>query len=275
MKVGLLAGSGNLPHAVIQALKESGHEVFIASLDSNNALGAEASSYSLGEFGKITKAFKTNNVTHVCFAGNVARPDFKKLRPDFKTLTKLPGAIKAAKNGDDALLTYVVKTFESDGFEIIAPQELCKGLLMPVGNLGALSLTKAHRDDAQKAMEIALEIGKLDIGQGAVVCRGLVLAVEAQEGTDAMLTRVAGLPIDIRGSVKSRAGILAKMVKPGQEKRVDLPTIGPRTIELAADAGLAGILVEAESAFVIDREAVIAAADALGLFVVGLPPAES
>ncbi len=275
MKLGLLAGSGNLPKAVIEAVKEAGNTVYVANLSNDHGLGETGDVYALGEFGKITKDFKKHGITHVCFAGHVSRPDFKKLRPDFKTLTKLPGALKAAKEGDDALLSYVVSTFERDGFEIIGPQDICKNLLMPIGSLGKQNLSKRHRDDAEKAITTALEIGKLDIGQGAVVCNGLVLAVEAQEGTDAMLQRVADLSDDIRGSAQSRKGVLAKMVKPGQETRVDLPTIGPTTIELAAKAGLAGVLVEAGSAFVINQAAVAEAADSYGMFVVGLPPANS
>lgn len=275
MKIGLLAGDGDLPKAVLTAVRQDGHDIFVARLGAALELDAEGASFALGEFGKITKAFKKSGVTHVCFAGNVARPDFKKLRPDFKTLTKLPGAIKAAKDGDDALLKYVVNTFEDEGFAVIAPQELCSSLLMTDGPLGAYSLTKEHRDDAEKAMKTALAIGELDIGQGAIICRGLVLAVEAQEGTDAMLRRVAELPEDIKGTDQARAGVLAKMLKPGQETRVDLPTIGPETIKRVAAAGLAGIIVESGNAFVLDKESVIAAADEAKIFVVGLPPAKA
>ena len=272
MKIGLLAGDGDLPKAVVAAARNDAHDVVIVQLSEGMELGPDGQFFSLGEFGKITKYFKKSNVTHVCFAGNVARPDFKKLRPDFKTLTKLPGAIKAAKDGDDALLKYVVKTFEHEGFSIIAPQELCRSLLMPVGALGSQKLVQKHRGDAEKALKTALEIGKLDIGQGAVVCAGLVLAVEAQEGTDKMLQRVAQLPADIRGEAENRKGVIAKILKPGQESRVDLPTIGPETIRLAAAAGLAGIILEADKAFVLDKEKVVEAADQFGLFVVGLPP---
>lgn len=274
MKLGLLAGQGDLPFAVIEGALKEGYEVCVASLEFAGEFKVESQQFGLGDFGKITKYFKKNKVSHVCFAGDVTRPNFKKLRPDFKTLTKLPGALKAAKEGDDALLRYVVNTFEKEGFSIVSPQELCQNLLMPVGHIGEVELSKSHRDDAEKAMKTALEIGKLDIGQGAVVCRGLVLAVEAQEGTDAMLSRVASLSVEIRGTDKVRAGVLAKMVKPGQETRVDLPTIGPETIRRAAEAGLAGIIVESGSAFVIRKGEVITAADAAGMFVVGLPPAE-
>jgi len=275
MKIGLIAGRGALPKAVVQGAKALGHEVCLAQIEGNEAPDLEAKTYRFGEFGKMTKDFRAKGVTHVCFAGNVARPDLTKIRPDFKTITRLPGAIKAARDGDDALLSYVVSTFEKDGFEVVSPQSLCENLLMPSGHLGQHKIETADREDAEKAMKIAREIGAMDIGQAVVVCRGLVLAVEAQEGTDEMLKRVAFLPSHLRGSAEQPAGVLAKMVKPDQEKRVDLPTLGPQTVRLASEAGLAGIISESGQAFVIDREEVAELADAARMFVVGLPPSES
>ena len=165
--------------------------------------------------------------------------------------------------------------FEKEGFSIIAPQEICQSLLLPQGIIGAVPLGPANRDDAKRACEIATKIGALDIGQGAVVCMGVVLAVEAQEGTDAMLRRIAKLPREIRGAPGARKGVLAKMVKPGQELRVDLPTMGPETVRLAAAAGLAGIVAEAGRCFVMEKERVIELADEAGLFIAGLPPASA
>lgn len=275
MKVALIAGRGDLPHAVIEGARTSGHDIFVAALQGFSVpedFPVEARAFGLAEFGKMTKAFKKLGCEHICFAGNVDRPDFKTLKPDFKGWQRLPGAMKAARSGDDSLLRYVLETFEKEGFKIVSPQELCQSLLLPSGNLGEVHLTQAHRADAEKACKIAAEIGRLDIGQGAVVCRGLVLAVEAQEGTDAMLERVATLPARLRGTAGAREGVLAKMVKPGQEDRVDLPTIGPKTIELAAKAGLAGIVAEGHQAFVMNRDEVIRMAEAEGLFVAGLPP---
>ena len=275
MKIGLIAGGGDLPEAVIQAAKEAGHDIFLAVIKGAAELerfSAQGQTFGIAEFGKMTRAFRKNDCTHICFAGKVDRPDFKTLKPDLKGLRKLPGAIKAAKEGDDSLLKYVVETFEKDGFEIVSPQAICKDLLMPEGHLGTVRLNKEHRDDTEKACKTAQAIGELDIGQGAVVCRGLVLAVEAQEGTDAMLDRIAALSDNIRGDEKGRAGVLAKMVKPGQEERVDLPTIGLSTVEKAAKAGLAGIAVEAGRCFVMDRHEVVAAANEAGLFIIGIPP---
>ncbi len=271
MKVGLLAGSGRLPNAVAAGALEQGYELYIAQVNGDKTIDAEGDIYGIGEFGRITKDFKAAGVTHVCFAGIVERPDFKRLKPDFKGLTRLPGAVLAARDGDDALLRYVVGSFEKEGFDVLSPQQLCASILAPAGHIGQHKMEKADRDDAEQAMKIAREIGALDIGQGAVVCRGLTLAVEAQEGTDAMLRRVATLPSDIRGTPDVPCGVLAKMVKPGQDDRVDLPTIGPETVRLAIAAGLAGIIVEAERAFVIDREELVTLADEANLFVVGLP----
>jgi hypothetical protein len=142
--------------------------------------------------------------------------------------------------------------------------------MLPSGPLGARASGDADRADIAKAIETARAIGMLDIGQGAVVCDGLVLAVEAQEGTDAMLQRVAELPADLRGTAERRRGVLAKVAKPIQEERVDLPTIGLATVEAAARAGLAGIVGVAGKMLVLDRDAVVRAADAAGLFVMGV-----
>ena len=274
MKIGLIAGGGALPLSVEHGAKQDGHDIFIcviAGFGAREDFSSDCDVVGLAEFGKISSLFKANGCTHVCFAGTVARPDFKTLRPDMKGLRYLPGAIKAAKLGDDSLLSYILNVFEQDGFEIIAPQDLCKNLLLPSGFFGDVKHAGTHRSDIEKACQTALSIGALDIGQGAVVCRGLVLAVEAQEGTDAMLRRVASLPDDLRGSSKKREGILAKMVKPGQETRVDLPTIGLETVKLVAAAGLAGIVAEEGRAFIIEKMAVIDAANEAGLFIAGLP----
>lgn len=275
MKIGLIIGGGDLPLAVLEGCKQAGHEVFIAAIagfaDQNHEMIKHAESFGLAKFGAITKAFKRENCTHVCFSGIITRPDFTALKPDFRGWQRLPGAIAAARQGDDALLSYILETFERDGFEIISPQKLCADILMPDGLLGDIKFDPKHRRDAEKACYIARNIGALDIGQAAVVCNGLVLAVEAQEGTDELLRRVAKLPEELRGTAKKPSGVLAKMVKPGQETRVDLPTIGLKTVELAIAAGLSGIVTEAGQSFVLDRANVTKIASEAGLFIVGLP----
>jgi len=275
MKIGLLTGQGQLPHHVISGAKAAQLEIISICFDGITEARnyqIEGQNFGLAEFGAITKYLKNNNCTHICMAGNLERPDFSKLKPDVKALKYLPGALSASKKGDDALLSYLMSIFEQQGFDIISPQELCQNLLVEEGYIGAIEATDAHKDDIVKACEIARDMGARDIGQGAVVCNGLVLAVEAQEGTDNMLQRVAKLPEAKRGRINQRKGVLAKMVKPEQDERVDLPTIGLKTVELAAQAGLAGIVVESGRAFFIDKLTAIKAADDAGLFILGLLP---
>jgi DUF1009 family protein len=271
--IGLIAGGRDLPLHVANSIEQMGDRLTVIEIDPDCPEGRfdGAERFPLAKFGKLLKVMKKSGVTHVCFAGTVGRPDFSNFKPDLSAMRYLPGTLKAAKEGDDALLRHVMGIFETRGFEVISAQELCQTLVLKAGPLGLHSISAEQRMDAQRAMEVANLIGEKDIGQGAVVTDGVVLAVEAQEGTDAMLERVANLPAAIRGNTMSRAGVLAKRLKPGQDNRVDLPTIGPRTVELAAKAGLAGIIADADEAFVIDRTETIRLADEHGLFIVGLP----
>lgn len=273
MKLGVIAGGGELPKLVVNSAKIDGNDIFVVAIKgfADVETFEDSTQAGIAEFGKIVKVFKKNKCTHVCFAGKISRPDFKTLKPDFMAMRHLPGAIKAAQKGDDALMRYLLNLFEKEGFEIVAPQDICKSLLLPEGVLGSVKINDIHSEDIRKACEIASRIGALDIGQGAVVARGVVLAVEAQEGTDVMLERVKKLPDEITGALDNRMGILAKMLKPGQESRVDLPTIGPMTVKKAAEAGIAGIVAEGGRAFVIDREIVIEQANQAGIFIAGLP----
>jgi DUF1009 family protein len=271
--IGLIAGGRDLPLHVAKSVEQSGERLTVIELDPDCPAGrfVGAKRIPLVKFGKILKTLEKSGVTHVCLAGLVGRPDFSSFKPDLSAMRYLPGTLKAAKEGDDALMRHVMGILEARGFEIIPAQTLCEALLLKPGSLGLHSIGVAQRADAQRAMEVAELIGQKDIGQGAVVAHGVVLAVEAQEGTDAMLVRVAQLPTALRGDALLRAGVLAKRLKPGQDRRVDLPVIGPKTVELAAAAGLAGIIADAGEAFVIDRAETIRLADEYGLFVVGLP----
>lgn len=274
-KLGLIAGGGDLPKYVLAGAKEQGVNVFtiiLSDFAKAEDYPENSQAFRLGDFGKLLKRLSQENVDSVCFAGIVKRPDFKTLRPDLGGVKYLPGVIAAAAKGDDALLRHVSSIFEGKGMPLIAPQEFCDGLLAPLGPLGKHDILEAHKMDAAQARTIAREIGRLDIGQGAVVAHGLVLAVEAAEGTDAMLSRISSLPDNIIGRESARAGVLAKIIKPTQDTRMDLPTIGVSTVRAASIAGLAGIVVEAEKAFIIDKAEVARVADELGLFVVGLSP---
>lgn len=271
--LGLIAGGGDLPIALANQCQAAGLPVFIVRLKGFAGQGLEAfpgEDIGVAELGRCFEALRRAGCQSVCLVGRVDRPDFAALKPDWRGLKALPGAIAAARAGDDALLRFLVGEFEKDGFTVEGAHEVVTGLTVAEGALGTVRPKAEHQDDIRRAMAVAAEIGRLDIGQGAVVCDGLVLAVEAQEGTDAMLARCAALPAALRGSAEAPRGVLAKRPKPIQEQRVDMPTIGPMTVEGAARAGLAGIVTEAGGALVLDRDAVIATADRLGLFVVGL-----
>jgi UDP-2,3-diacylglucosamine hydrolase len=183
--------------------------------------------------------------------------------------TVLPGIIAAATKGDDALLRKILSVFEAEGYVIEGADDILGGETLPSGALGRVTPSEGQLADLRKALHVAEKAGELDIGQGAVVCDGLVLAVEAQEGTDAMLARVAGLSADLRGATGALKGALGKAPKPIQDLRVDMPVMGARTVEMAAAAGLAGVGGLADRLILIDRAAIIAAADRLGLFVWG------
>ena len=176
----------------------------------------------------------------------------------------LPKVVAAARHGDDALLQVLVNFLEQKGFSVVGAEQILGELLATPGNIGGRGPGEDDRADLQRAARILLALGPLDVGQGAVVRDGVVLGIEAAEGTDRLLARCGDL------QPQGRGGVLLKLAKTGQERRVDLPTIGPRTVELAAAARLAGIGIEAGAALVLDRAEVARLADAAGLFVTAL-----
>lgn len=272
-KLGLIAGGGTLPVEIAQHCERSGRPLFVVRLKGFAGAGLQpyaGAEIGLAEIGKCLKALRRAGCVSVCLAGDVARPDFASLVPDLRGLLLLPKAIAAARKGDDALLRLLVEVFEAEGFTVQGAHEVMDDLTLPAGLLGRHQPSPDHLADAMRALDVARAIGQLDVGQAAVVAHGLVLAVEAQEGTDAVLARVADLPAHLKGRPGAGAGVLAKAPKPIQETRVDLPTIGLATIHGVARAGLAGIVGEAGRLLVLDREAVIRMADELGIFILGV-----
>lgn len=273
-KLGLIAGGGALPLTIASRCEAEGRPLFVIRLTGfadPHLARYPGADIGMAELGKALSALKAAGCGAVCFAGIVNRPDFKALKPDLRGATLLPGIIAAATRGDDALLRKILSVFENEGYAIEGADDILGGETLSEGALGSIQPTSKQLSDLRKALHVAEKAGELDIGQGAVVCDGLVLAVEAQEGTDAMLGRVAGLPADLRGTDGDRKGALGKAPKPIQDLRVDMPVIGVRTLELAAAAGLAGVGGQAGRLILIDRPSLIAAADRLGLFVWGEP----
>ena len=276
-KLGLIAGGGALPHEIVAACRLADRPLFVVRLRgfADPGLGGEdGADLGLAELGKTLKALRAAGCGAICFAGLVSRPDFNALRPDLRGMAALPGAIAAATKGDDGLLRFLAGEFEREGFVVEGADQVVAGLTLAAGPIGRYAPGLQHQLDIERAMGAARALGALDIGQAAVAARGLVLAVEAQEGTDALLRRCAELPAALRGTAEAPEGVLAKAPKPMQDRRIDLPTIGVATLAAVARAGLAGVVGEAGALLVVDRAAVIQAADDLGLFVFGLSPTE-
>ena len=274
-KLGLIAGAGMLPIILARHCRATGRPLFVVRLEgyADGALDAfEGVDLQLGRLGAAIESMRRAGCGAVCLAGRVARPDFRTLRPDFRGLAALPAALRAGARGDDALLSFLLAEFEREGFAGEGAHEVMLELVLQPEAVGRRRPRRTDMPDIKRAMAAARAIGALDAGQAAVVCRGLILALETQEGTDVMLDRVAVLPVHLRGTPQRRQGVLAKACKPGQERRVDLPTIGPGTIRRAAAAGLAGVVGEAGASIVVEREQVRALADKFGLFVAGIAP---
>lgn len=277
-RLAIVAGGGDLPRRVAEQARRTGRNPFVVGLKGF----AEASlleefdgpELSVGEIGRLIQLMKKEGCEEMVFAGSLKRPDFSALKLDLKGVQSLPKILAAAKKGDDALLRAVMDVFAEAGFRIVGADDVLNDLLVQAGPLGAMSPGADHWPDIRRAAEVAKISGSLEIGQGAVSCASLILAVEAQEGTDRMLARVAELPVEIRGTPEARRGVLVKRPKPQQERRIDLPTIGVTTVQGAAKAGLAGIAVEAGAALVVDRGNVANAANELGIFIYGFIAAE-
>ncbi|MBV8735998.1 MAG: UDP-2,3-diacylglucosamine diphosphatase LpxI [Alphaproteobacteria bacterium] len=265
--LGIVAGDGELPRRLVEACRESGRAVFVLALEG----AAEPETIAdvphawcpLGAAGRGLALLRDNAVNELVLAGGVRRPSLAALRPDWRA-AKFFARVGYRALGDDGLLSAVVAELEREGFRVIGPEQVLRSSLAPAGPFGRARPDAQAISDIAHGQRIARALGKLDIGQAVVVQQGLVLGVEAIEGTDELLRRCAKLRRDGLG------GVLVKVEKPGQEKRADRPTIGPQTVSLAAQAGLAGIAVEAGATIVVDRDEVSTAADRAGLFVIGI-----
>jgi len=274
--LGLIAGGGELPRAVAHAARAGGRQVFVVpllgSITENWVQDFPHEFLSPGEPGRIIKALKAAGTGEVLLAGRVDRPKFSEMKLDAKGILLLPKAIAAAKKGDDALLRFIVGICEDEGLRAISVAEAAPSLVAEEGVLGAIAPTPEHTADIAQALRIVHALGTWDVGQAAVVCEGLALAVEAAEGTDAMLSRIPGLRESLRGTPDKKRGVLAKALKPTQDAKTDMPVVGVETVKNAAAAFLAGIAVESGAALILDKRAVAAEADRQGLFVVGVKP---
>lgn len=265
--LGIIAGRGKLPAELARAAQGLGRDVFILALqgqaDENTVADFPHGWVRLGDGSKALNFLRNAAVQELVFAGGVTRPSLLSLRPDARAARFLAKASLRAL-GDDSLLTAIIREFEAEGFKVIGADAIWGEARMPTGPLGKYAPEPEDWRDIRRGAVVASALGKVDVGQGVVVQQGIVLTVEAVEGTDAMLKRAADLKREGAG------GVLVKVAKPQQDKRVDLPTIGLDTVLGAAQAGLKGIAVEAGSALLLDKAQVITAADERGLFVYGI-----
>ena len=263
--IGLVAGAGQFPELVAQMARKQGLRVAICGFygHTNPAIARLADAFNLvhlGQLGKILSFFKKQKARRICFAGAISKPKALSLRPDFRAVRMLLGL---RGFGDDALLRGVAREVESEGMQLIQAAALVPGLTAPLGLLTRCKPSQEEWVDILYGLPLAYKIGQMDIGQCIAVRRKMVIAVECLEGTDATL---------IRGGELGGAGCTAiKLVKPGQDERLDLPAIGLQTIENLIAAKYACLVYQAGKTLFFDREKSIAAAEAGGLSIIGLP----
>ncbi|MCT7666754.1 LpxI family protein [Shinella kummerowiae] len=275
-RLAIIAGGGLLPRYVADAARARGENPYILALTDESAddwSGYDHQVISIGNYAGIGAAFRARGIGRAVLSGSVRRrPEWRDIHAPFKALLALPSVVRTLlKGGDDAVLKMVIRLIESEGVRVVGAHDIVPDLLGSEGPLGAVAPDTAAEADIAAAAAAALALGRLDVGQGAVALGGRVVALEGAEGTDAMLERVAQLRASGRISGR-RKGVLVKLCKPEQDLRADLPSIGVETLRRARAAGLAGVAVEAGRSLVLEREALVAEADAHGLFVTGIVP---
>ena len=259
-----------MPGQVAAAARAAGRDVFLIGLEGFADPAVLApwphEVVRILAAGRIIAALREHGCKDLVLVGPVRRPSLLGLRPDVEGARILARIGRAAFAGDDGLLAAVVRVFAEEGFRVLGAHEILAEALGPAGLLSRVAPDAVAMADIRRAIVVARALGAVDVGQGCVVQQGIVLAVEAAEGTDAMLARCAELAWPGPG------GVLVKLVKPGQDRRTDLPTIGPETLRAAAAAGLRGVAFEAGGTILAQRDTTIAAADAAGIFLLGLDP---
>lgn len=266
-KLGMIAGGGMMPVEIIKYCNNNNIEIYVVGLESfateEQLKDAPHSFAKIGEAGKILKAFKNNGVKNIVMAGGIKRPSFKEMIPDWEGMKLL--AKLAIKNiSDDRLFRAVIDEIEKYGFKVVGIEDVVPGMMFSEGVYGTVKPSPEDMDDITRGIAVAKALGAVDVGQAVVVQEGMVLAVEAIEGTDMMLSRAAIV------KKTGKAPVMVKVLKPGQDLRVDLPAIGLKTVEQLKKYGIGGIAVEAGGILLIERDTVISQADEAGIFIIGV-----
>lgn len=266
-KLGIIAGGGELPSFVANVAKNQGREVFLVAIKGITELTLlqdfDYQTVKLGQAGKALKILKNKGVSDLVFIGHIKRPSFKEIAMDFwtaRTVAKWGMSIF----GDNSLLSSIIKVVEKEGFKVIGIQDISSDFIAPRGVYGKVKPDKIAEIDIQQGYKIAKSLGGLDIGQSVIVQQGMVIGVEAIEGTDALIKRCKDL------QRKGAGGVLVKTCKPLQDNRIDLPTVGINTLQNVNNAGLRGIAIEAGKSLIVRFDDFVKQADSLGLFVIGI-----
>lgn len=270
----IIAGGGSFPAAVAEAIKRHGRRpvMFAVRGWADPKVVERYPHYwiAIGQAGRFFRLANAEGCREAVFIGTSLRPALTQIRPDWRMLRLMPRIAAAFRGGDDRLLSGIAALFEEEGMRIIGVAEVAPEIVVPVGTLGRRAPSERDRADIAYGLELIAALGPFDIGQAVVVADRHIVAVEASEGTDNMLLRVAQLRSEGRLSKPRGMGVLVKAPKPGQDRRFDLPAIGPKTIEHVARAGLGGLAVTAGSAIVAEPNETSAAADHAGIFFIGV-----
>ena len=264
----IIAGQGALPGLLVAALQRRGQAFVLAEIEGFPATipGIAPLRFRLERLVPFLEHLADAGVTRVVFAGAVQRPRLEPELFDARTATLVPQLLGAIQSGDDVALRVVIGIFEEWNFKVVGADTLAPDLV-PAAGLLTGTPSGVDRQDVARAAVIVAALGALDLGQGAVVAQGLCLAVETLPGTDAMLTFVEAHATRLRPDPKGAKGVFYKAPKPGQDRRIDLPALGPDTVHAAHRAGLAGIAWEAGGVMLLDRGTMHSLAESFGLFL--------
>lgn len=272
--IAIICGGGSLPGAVAEAVARRGRRPVLLAIkgwaDPQMVKRHPHHWIALGQAGRLFRLARAEHCREAIFIGTLLRPALRQIRLDWQTILMMPRIVRAFAGGDDRLLSGIARLAEEGGLQIVGLKEVAPEILVPEGVLGRHQPSARDLADIARALELIAVLGPFDVGQAAVVAGNHVLAVEAAEGTDNLLARIADLRAKGRVTTARGSGVLVKAPKPGQDRRFDLPAIGPQTVASVAAAGLAGIAVAAGDTMIADAPDVIAAADRAKIFVVGV-----
>jgi UDP-2,3-diacylglucosamine hydrolase len=272
--IAIICGGGSFPGAVAEAIVRDGRKPVMFGLrgwaDPTIVERYTHHWIALGQIGRFIRLAQSENCRDVLMIGKLIRPPLRQVRLDWQTIRMMPRIVASFRGGDNRLLSGVASLAESAGLRVIGLADVAPEVFVAEGPLGSCRPSERDRADIARGLKLIAALGPFDVGQAAVIANNHVLAVEAAEGTDNMLSRIADLRAQGRVTAARGTGVLVKAPKPGQDRRFDLPSIGPQTITNAARAGLAGVAVVAGHTIIAEAVEVIAAADQAGIFVVGV-----